>query len=614
MTCDNTYIILGITAFFHSSSAAIIVNSEIKAAAEEERFTRIKYDDTFPSQAISYCLDQLNITIEDIDYVVFYEKPLLKFERILSTFLNSVPFGFISFTKAMPHWVGKKLPIRNTITKELQKLSSCQNISLPKQLFVEHHRSHAAAAFFPSPYTHAAVLCIDGVGEWTTMSAWIGENNTLKPLWEQKFPNSLGLLYSAVTHYLGFKVNSAEYKVMGLAPYGKPIYTDLIKSQLVSIDEDGSLNLNLKYFKFGISDTMITNAFADVFNQPSRNPESELSQFHMDMAASIQAVTEEVVIKLARKIKKDTGQYYLCLAGGIALNCVANGKLYREKFFSDIWVQPASGDSGSAVGAALCAYYEHLNQPRKITLPDSMQNCYLGPRYSNQEIKTVLDKYYASYIFYDENTLIDTVADLLQQGMVVGFFQGRMEFGPRALGNRSILADPRNTEMQKTLNLKIKFRESFRPFAPAIIEEQLYDYISADAKKSPYMLFVDTITPSIRLEYSNSLNDIVARRSTIPAVTHLDFSARYQTVNKYTNSRFYNLIKAFEALTGVAMLVNTSFNIRGEPIVESPNDAYKCFMRTHMDVLVLENYVLIKNQQPQQNLEPTHWNYDVISD
>lgn len=614
---NSQSIILGITAFFHTSSAALIVDGELIAAAEEERFTRIKYDASFPINAIAYCLYEAGFNIEQVDYITFFEKPLIKFERIISTFLQEAPFGFRSFKKALPTWLDKKLFIKKTINHELKKIASCQALHLPKQLYVGHHHSHAAAAFFPSPFKKAAVLCIDAVGEWATTSVWIGEGANLQQLWQIEFPNSIGLLYSALTYYIGFRVNSAEYKVMGLAPYGNPIYQNIIKKHLISIQDDGTYQINMKYFKFGTQSTMLTRAFVRLFKHKPRKPDTEISQFHKDIAASIQAVTEEIVIKLSKKIKQEMRINNLCMAGGVALNCVANGKLQAMQLFDDIWVQPAAGDSGSAVGAALAVYHQYLKKPRTICKHDSMKNAYLGPQYSNDDCKKLLNHVKANYVQLDDEQLFNFIVEKLINGAVIGWFQGRMEFGPRALGNRSILADPRNPAMQKILNLKIKFRESFRPFAPVILEECVTEYIE-NGRPSHYMTFVGVIQKKYRKQPQVSSQDktvsILDERSNISAVTHLDYSARYQTVSQESNFRFYCLIKKFYEHTGVPILINTSFNIRGEPIVEKPKDAWRCFMRTGMDYLALNNCVLSKCDQDLNLLNMKDMNYAVIQD
>lgn len=588
--------VLGISCYYHDSAATLIVDGKIVAAAQEERFTRKKHDENFPHQAIQYCLNEANINISDIDIVAYYEKPFLKFERLLETYLEYAPKGFVSFAKAIPSWLKKKLWIEQGIQDELGFKG--------KIVFVEHHKSHAASAFFASPFEKAAVITIDGVGEWTTTSWGVGDKNTLTLTNEIRFPHSLGLLYSAFTHYLGFKVNSGEYKVMGLAPYGKPTYVDLIYKNLIEVKPDGSFMLDMAYFNYPAGLTMTNKKFHDLFGAPPRAPESELTSREMDIAASLQVVTEEIMLKIAHYVHKETGLEYACLAGGVALNCVANGRILREGPFKDIWIQPASGDAGGALGSALSVWYEYLGNERHAHgSDDMMQGSYLGPSFSNEAIAHFIDAENLVADYVEDGLLFNQVAQLLAQGNVVGWFGGRMEFGPRALGHRSILGDARNTEMQTTMNLKIKFRESFRPFAPAILNEDANQYFILHEHSSPYML----LTTHIRDEYrtkDNTEDDNVFGiqklrqiRSTIPAVTHVDYSARVQTVTP-KSPRFYKLLQAFKKQTGCPVLVNTSFNVRGEPIVCTPQDAYQCFMRTHMDYLVLENYIFTKNKQP----------------
>ncbi|WP_306553362.1 carbamoyltransferase [Acidovorax sp.] len=597
--------ILGISAYYHDSAAALLRSGRIIAAAQEERFTRKKHDERFPRNAIHYCLAEANVRVHELDSIVFYDKPILKFERLLDTYLSYAPRGFHSFVMAVPVWLKEKLYLKRTLRQELASLLSCKESELPPILFAEHHESHAASAFYPSPYETAAVLCLDGVGEWATTSAWLGQGSELTPLWQIDFPHSLGLLYSAFTYYLGFKVNSGEYKLMGLAPYGKPVHTQLIWDHLIDVKEDGSFRLNLDYFDYCAGLRMTNQKFSDLFGGAPRDPESVPTQHDMDLAASIQVVTEEIIIKLARQLKKDTGADYLCLAGGVALNCVANGRLLREGIFKDIWIQPAAGDAGGALGAAYAAYHTYRKQPR-VYVPgvDQMQGSLLGPRYEQADIVAKLDQLGAHYTVVEPSRLSDTVADLLANEKVVGWFQNRMEFGPRALGARSIIADPRSSAMQSQLNLKIKFRESFRPFAPAVKEEAAARYFHLD-RPSPYMLLVAQVHEDIQTQPDESLHGLAQLhqvRSSIPAVTHVDYSARVQTVSEQSNPEFYQLLSAFERKTGCSVLVNTSFNVRGEPIVCTPEDAFRCFMGTDMDCLVLGNVLLSKDAQKNVNI------------
>ena len=600
--------ILGISSYYHDSAAAILRSGRIVAAAQEERFTRKKHDAQFPKNAVRYCLQEANVGVNDLDSVVFYDKPILKFERLLDTYLSYAPSGFRSFVAAVPVWLKEKLYLKRTLKQELAALLACKESELPPILFAEHHESHAASAFYPSPYDKAAVLCLDGVGEWATTSAWLGEGATLTPLWQVEFPHSLGLLYSAFTYYLGFKVNSGEYKLMGLAPYGKPIYTQLIWDHLIDIKPDGSFRLNLDYFDYCTGLRMTNQKFADLFGAPPRDSDATPTQRDMDLAASIQAVTEEIVIKLARQLQSETGADYLCMAGGVALNCVANGRLLREGIFKDIWIQPAAGDAGGALGAAYASYYTYRGQPRVQGHglgKDQMQGSLLGPQYAQAAVIQALSELGASYTVLDDESLYSTVAGLLASENVVGWFQNRMEFGPRALGARSIIADPRSSTMQSQLNLKIKFRESFRPFAPAVKEEAVEKYFNLD-RPSPYMLLVAQVHDSIQLHPDQSLEGLAQLhqvRSSIPAVTHVDYSARVQTVNAESNPQFYKLLTAFEAQTGCPVLVNTSFNVRGEPIVCTPEDAYRCFMGTDMDYLVVGNVLLAKEAQTNAKIE-----------
>jgi carbamoyltransferase len=598
--------ILGLSAYYHDSAAALLIDGEIAAAAQEERFTRKKHDSGFPARAVQYCLDEAGLQLEDIDYVVFYDKPLVKFERLLETYLAYAPKGFASFCSAMPVWLKDKLFLKSHLKEELVKLGGLKQKDLPPLLFTEHHQSHAASAFFPSPFQKAAVLCLDGVGEWATTSVWLGDGNRLEPQWELDFPHSLGLLYSAFTYYCGFRVNSGEYKLMGLAPYGEPSYVELIRRHLIDIKEDGTYRLNMAYFNYATGLTMTNRRFAKLFGDPVRKAESLLTRKHMDIARSIQAVTEEIVLKLARGIKQEFGVDYLCMAGGVALNCVANGKLLSEKIFKDIWIQPAAGDAGGALGAAYAVWHQYLDEPRQAgEKTDRSKGSYLGIRYGNEQIKQCLDGINAPYRELTDGELMPELADILANENVVGWFQGRMEFGPRALGARSIIGDPRSRAMQSVMNLKIKYRESFRPFAPAVKADKVADWFQVDAgTRSPYMLLVAGVNDEHRIPMTEEqqalfgIEKLNVPRSTVPAITHVDYSARLQTVHPETNPRFYALLDAFEQKTGCPMLINTSFNVRGEPIVCSPEDAYRCFMRTEMDYLVMENILLKKSEQP----------------
>lgn len=601
----QTYI-LGISAFYHDSAACLLRDGNIVAAAQEERFTRKKHDPRFPVHAIKYCLKAGGVALHDLDYVVFYEKPFIKFERLLETYVSFAPKGLKSFWTAMPAWLKEKAFLKDLLRKELSGIGKMDKSVLPPILFTEHHESHAASAFYPSPFESAAVLCMDGVGEWATTSAWLGTGNRLTPLWEIPFPHSLGLLYSAFTYYTGFKVNSAEYKVMGLAPYGEPRYVKAIYDNLIDVKPDGTFHLNMNYFAFCTGLTMTSEPFHDLFGGPPREPESPVSQRDMDLARSIQEVTEEVMLRLARTLHAETGASRLCLAGGVALNCVGNGRILREGPFSDLWIQPAAGDAGGAVGAALAAWHKCLDKPREaVGDHDAMQGAFLGPAYSNAEIELFLRQIGAPYVRLSDEALLDRIAEALAQEKVIGWFQGRMEFGPRALGARSIIGDARSPKMQAVMNLKIKYRESFRPFAPSVLRERVTDYFELDTD-SPYMLLVAPVRESRRKQMTNTerslwgIDLLNLQRSDIPAVTHVDYSARIQTVHRETNPRYHDLLKAFETRTGYAVIVNTSFNVRGEPIVCTPADAYRCFMRTEMDVLVLENCVLDKaDQRPQ---------------
>ncbi len=601
--------ILGLSAFYHDSAAALIQDGVIVAAAQEERFSRKKFDPNMPLRSIQFCLEKSKLQIQDIEALVFYDKPLIKFERLLETYFSFSPRGLKSFIKSMPIWLKQKLFLKNLIRKQLSEKFKLDIDDLPQLCFAEHHESHAASAYYPSPYDNAAVLCLDGVGEWATTSAWLGQGNKLAPLWEIDFPHSLGLLYSAFTYYAGFSVNSGEYKLMGLAPYGEPKYVSTILDNLIDLKDDGSFRLNMKYFDFATGLKMTNNKFGRLFGMRKRDPESDFSQVYMDVAASIQRVTEEIVLRLAHTLYDQTKSANLCMAGGVALNCVANGKLLREGPFRNIWIQPAAGDSGGAIGAALQYWHFYKEKERKANPVDGMNGSYLGPDYSDDEIELYLDSIKAPYEKFSTKTKLDEqafyryVANLLSQQKVVGWFQGRMEFGPRALGNRSILGDPRGQDTQTLVNLKIKFRESFRPFAPSVLESRARDYFDLP-KPSPYMLLVAEIHDSQKVELKESENKhtgidkLKVVRSTIPAVTHVDCSARVQTVNEKSNEKYYKLIKAFEQQTACPVILNTSFNVRGEPIVCSPLDAYQCFMRTRIDYLVLGNYVLDKREQP----------------
>ena len=594
--------ILGLSAYYHDSAAALIVNGKIVAAAQEERFTRKKHDPAFPSQAIKYCLHEANLNASDLDYVAFYEKPLTKFERLLETYLAYAPLGFQSFRMAMPVWLKEKLFMKRAMKEELGK--SCR----AKLVFTEHHESHAASAFFPSPFEEAAILTLDGVGEWCTTTWGVGKGNKLTLHEQINFPHSIGLLYSAVTYHCGFKVNSGEYKLMGLAPYGRPIYADLMRNHLIDIKDDGSFRLNMKYFNYCEGLTMTNSAFSQLFSMPPRQPESVLEQKHMDMAASVQQITEEVVLKIATHISKSTKQKKLVLAGGVALNCVANGKLLREGPFDDIWVQPASGDAGGALGAAMFVWHQLLEKPRLSMLPDHQSGSLLGPAFTQEQVKKYLREQSVVFHEYNDETLMTEVTNLLLSEKVIGWFQGRMEYGPRALGARSIIGDARSTKMQSIMNLKIKYRESFRPFAPIVLREHASAWFEIQKQhESPYMLIVADVSEQhkakLTAEQETQMHtslDLCERvnipRSTIPAVTHVDHSGRLQTVDEQRNLRLHALMSNFFLKTGCPVLVNTSFNVRGEPIVCTPEDAFRCFMATEMDALVIENCVILKEE------------------
>ncbi len=599
--------ILGISAFYHDAAACLIYKNNIIAAAQEERFTRIKNDSSFPSNAIKYCLSEAKITGKDLSNVVFYEKPFLKFERIIESYLSSSPKGFRSFAYFMPSWIKNKLFQKNIIINEINKIFGKGILQRDKILFSEHHLSHAASAFYPSPFKEAAVLTIDGVGEWGTTSLYLGKNNSLKLIKKINFPHSLGLFYSSFTYYIGFKVNSGEYKLMGLAPYGKPRFVDLIKNNLIKIKKDGSFSINMKYFDFLTGFKMINKKFEKLFGMETRKTESSINQKHMDIAASIQLVIEEILFKMANNIFNETGQKNLCLAGGVALNCVANGKLIKKKLFEDIWVQPASGDAGGALGAALAVWYMKYNNNREaLGDKDSMNGSLLGPSYKSKDIENELNSFKATFHKTDKRELLGIIVSELIKQKSIGLMQGRMEFGPRALGCRSIIADPRSSEMQKKLNLKIKFRESFRPFAPSILYDEVSKWFDF-YKESPYMSYVTNIKTDKKISLSGKerslegLDQLHIKRSTIPAVTHVDYSARLQTVTKENNKMFYEILKEFFNQTNCPVLVNTSFNVRGEPIVCSPKDAYKCFMNTNLDILIIEDYLLYKDEQKDIN-------------
>ena len=607
----TTYV-LGISAFYHDSAACLIGDGQIIAAAQEERFTRKKHDAGFPQNAIAYCLQEAAIVPDQVQSVVYYEKPFIKFERLLETYLAFAPKGFRSFASAMPLWIKDKLFQKSVLTKALTETLGADVDWEGRLLFSEHHLSHAASAYYPSPFENAAVLTLDGVGEWTTTSLAIGKGKDLEVIKEIHFPHSLGLLYSAFTYYTGFKVNSGEYKVMGLAPYGEPKYANIIKEHLIKIGEDGSFQLDMSYFDYATGLTMTNQKFNDLFGGPPRTTEAELTQREMDLAASVQKVTEDVVVKLARGIAKETGQKNLCLAGGVALNCVANGILLRENIFEKIWIQPAAGDAGGALGAALSAWYLHHANDRSVSANrDAMQGSYLGPEYSDDEIEAELKACGAKYLKLDSDDLIERVAGSLANEKAVGWMQGRMEFGPRALGGRSIIADPRSPAMQKQLNLKVKYRESFRPFAPSVLSDHVSDWFEHDSE-SPYMLLVADVDVTKRLPITEEqdalfgIDKLNVPRSSVPAITHVDYSARIQTVHEDTNPKYHAVITKFYEKTGCPIVVNTSFNVRGEPIICTPTDAFRCFMGTEMDVLAVGNFFLVKDEQDgalKQNYE-----------
>ncbi len=593
--------ILGISAFYHDSAASLIVDGEIKAAAQEERFSRKKHDASYPFNAISYVLKEQGITLNEVDYVVFFEKPFLKFERLLETYMAFAPKGFKSFSLSMPIWLREKLFQKKFLFENLKRHDEKFN-DINKIKFSEHHFSHAASAFYPSPFKEAIVLTLDGVGEWATTTVAIGKGNNLRILKEIYFPHSLGLLYSAFTYYTGFKVNSGEYKVMGLAPYGKPKYKELIIKNLMDLKEDGSFKLNMKYFNYATGLTMTNKNFSNLFGQPVRDPKKDLlKEFHMDIASSIQAVTEEIILRLTKNIANEYNIKNLCLAGGVALNCVANGRILKEKNFENIWIQPAAGDAGGSLGAALAYWHSELDNPRN-DVRDKMRGAYLGPHYDNDYIEKQLRSLKANFKKKTDSEISLLVAKELSNNKTVGWFQGRMEFGPRALGGRSILADPRSDKMQKELNLKIKFRESFRPFAPSVLREDVNEWFDLDCD-SPYMLLVSEVKKDKQINMTEKdkmlfgIDKLNVKKSSVPAITHVDYSARIQTVHKDTNPKYYNLIKEFKKITNCPVLVNTSFNVRGEPIVCSIEDAFNCFMGTNLDILVIENFILYKDDQ-----------------
>jgi carbamoyltransferase len=607
--------ILGISAFYHDSAAAIIVDGEIIAAAQEERFTRKKHDASYPKNAINYVLKESGLKLNEADHIVFYEKPFLKFERLLETYIGFSPSGFKSFSMSMPLWLSEKLFQKKMLFDALKQQDNNFN-DIKKINFSEHHLSHAASAFFSSPYEEAIILILDGVGEWATTTISLGKNNKINILKEIHFPHSLGLLYSAFTYFLGFKVNSGEYKVMGLAPYGEPRFKDIILEKLIDIKEDGSFRLNMDYFNYATGLTMTNNKFAKLFNIKRREPENELSQIHMDIAASIQVVTEEIVLKITRFLFKEFKIPNLCMAGGVALNCVANGKILKDGLFKNIWIQPASGDAGGALGAAQAFYYQELDNKREFLKTDSMKGSYLGPQFTDDQVENELKNCGANYKKVNLDQIIKDTAKALSEEKAVGWFQGRMEFGPRSLGNRSIIADSRSERMQKNLNLKVKYRESFRPFAPAVLYEKVSEWFEINSE-SPYMLLVADIKKSKQLQMTNEqknlfgIDKLNVKRSSIPSVTHVDYSARVQTVHKETNPTFHKLIEEFERITKYPVLVNTSLNVRGEPIVCSATDAFNCFMGTDLDLLVCNNFILYKDNQNKDLLKDYKNKYEL---
>jgi carbamoyltransferase len=607
--------ILGISAFYHDSAAALIIDGEIIAAAQEERFTRKKHDPSYPANAINYCLSEAGLLLEQIDYISFYDKPFLKFERLLETYVAFAPKGLQSFRMAMPVWLREKLFLKNMLINKIKEVDMSFDDS--KIMFGEHHFSHAASAFYASPFEEAIVLTLDGVGEWATTSVAIGKGHALEIVKEIHFPHSIGLLYSAFTYYIGFRVNSGEYKVMGLAPYGKPKYKELIFDKLIDLKEDGSFRLDQSYFNYSTGLTMVNQRFIELFGQPVRKPETDmLTQFHMDIAASVQAVIEEVILTMTRSLAKEYSIPNICMAGGVALNCVANGKILKDKVFKDIWIQPASGDAGGALGSALAVWHKELNQLRIVNSNDAMKGSYLGPDYDQVTIEKELSECGAIFNSVTEKDMIEKTSQTLSCGQVVGWFQGRMEFGPRALGGRSILGDPRSEEMQKILNLKVKYRESFRPFAPSVLREDIAEWFDLDYD-SKYMLLVDGIRKDKRIEMTKEemslfgIDKLNVKRSEIPAVTHVDYSARIQTVHHETNPKYHALISRFKEKTGCAVLVNTSFNIRGEPIVCTPKDAFRCFMSNEIDLLVIGNCLLWKDNQSDSLIDNYKEKYEL---
>ncbi|ATH09265.1 hypothetical protein BIY24_15335 [Halobacteriovorax marinus] len=593
--------ILGISAYYHDSSATLLKDGEILASIEEEKFSRKKHDKTFPCEAIRFCLNFSGISLAEVDQIIFYDKPLTKFERLLETYVSFAPFGWSFYKASLPEWFSGKIFLEKTLKHELQMLDSTIDSS-KNILFCEHHLSHAASAFFPSPFDEAVILCIDGVGEWNTTSSWIGRGSVIDKLWNIDFPHSIGLLYSAFTYYLGFEVNNGEYKMMGLSPYGKPIYADKIKEHLIDIKADGSFSLDMSYFSYTTDLVMTNKKFSQLFGREVRNRDEDILQFHMDVAASIQSVTENCVLKIATSLKKETGIENLCLAGGVALNCVANGKLKEANIFENIWVQPAAGDAGGSLGSALSCHYQFNGNSRSAKSTDNMKGSLLGPEYSNEEVENILNS--KGCVYSKSENICKETAQYISEAKVVGWFQGRAEYGPRALGNRSILGDPRDSSMQKRLNLKIKYRESFRPFAPVVLEECVSNYFNFEGK-SPYMLFTAKVKNSSLLERKecNLFERLAQVNSPLPAITHVDLSARLQTVSQSTNRKFHNLLSEFSSLSGFPVLINTSFNIRGEPIVLTPENAINCFMNTEMDILVLNDFILKKEDQSRESFK-----------
>ena len=607
--------VLGISAFYHDSAAAILKDGKIIGAAQEERFTRKKHDACYPKNSINYVLKEAGLKLSEVDHIVFYEKPFLKFERLLETYVGFSPRGFRSFSMSMPLWLSEKLFQKKLLFEALKEQDNNFN-DIKKINFSEHHLSHAASAFFSSPYDEAIILTLDGVGEWATTTVSLGKNNKINILKEIHFPHSLGLLYSAFTYFLGFKVNSGEYKVMGLAPYGEPRLKDIILDNLIDVKKDGSFRLNMNYFNYAVGLTMTNNKFAKLFNMERREPENKLLQIHMDIAASIQAVTEEIVLKITRFLYNEYKIENLCMAGGVALNCVANGKISKDGLFKNIWIQPASGDAGGALGAAQAFFYQELNNKREILKTDSMKGSYLGPQFTDDEVESELKNCGANYKKLNLDQIIKDTAKALSEEKAVGWFQGRMEFGPRSLGNRSIIADPRSEKMQKNLNLKVKFRESFRPFAPAVLFEKVSEWFEINSE-SPYMLLVADVKKSKQLQMTNEqknlfgIDKLNVKRSSIPSVTHVDYSARIQTVHQEKNLKFYKLIEEFERITKYPVLVNTSFNVRGEPIVCTATDAFNCFMGTDLDILVCNNFILYKENQNKDLLKDYKSKYEL---